>query len=105
MNRISQTEAWKQISACADVNAGRLTGRNLRRAYLPPIPPGTLAPDAARQLHADVYRSSSTPAGPDSIWYVVSSDGTPVAWLTRDATLVTPPADLTDYQRHHQEQA
>ncbi|MEV0136785.1 hypothetical protein AB0H83_51220 [Dactylosporangium sp. NPDC050688] len=82
MNHISQREAWKLINACADVNAGRLTGRNLRHQYLSPVLPGTLTPDAALQLHASVYRSRTTPAGPDTIWYVVSSDGTPVAWLT-----------------------
>ena len=52
---------------------------------------------AARDLQASVYRPHSTPAGPDTIWYVVSSDGTPVAWLTHHATVVTPPADLTGY--------
>ncbi|MET7397352.1 hypothetical protein ABZS66_28090 [Dactylosporangium sp. NPDC005572] len=105
MNRTSQTEAWARISACADVNAGRLTGRVLRYQYLSPILPGSLTPDAARQLHASVYRSHTAPADPDTIWYVVSSDGTPVAWLTLAATVVTPPADLTDYQRRHQQQA
>lgn len=105
MNHTPQSEAWQQIRACADVKAGRLTGRGLRYQYLSPVLPGTLAPDAALRLHASVYRPDATPAGPDTIWYVVSSDGTPVAWLTHDATVVTPPADLTDYQRHHQEQA
>ena len=105
MNHTSQTEAWQRIRNCADVKAGRLTGRNLRYQYLSPVLPGTLAPEAALQLHASVYRSDTTPAGPDTIWYVVSSDGTPVAWLTLDATVVAPPADLTDYQRNHQTQA
>ncbi|GAA4259864.1 hypothetical protein [Dactylosporangium darangshiense] len=105
MNRISQTAAWQQIRACTDVNAGRLTGRVLRYQYLSAILPGTLAPAAAQQLHASAYRRHSEPATPDTIWYVVSSDGTPVAWLTLDATVVTPPADLTTYQLQHQEQA
>jgi hypothetical protein len=105
MNHTTQTEAWRQIRDCADVKAGRLTGRCLRHTYLTPVLPGTLSEDAALQLHASVYPSPSTPAGPDTIWYVVSCDGTPVAWLTLQAEVVTPPADLTDYQRHVQTQA
>ncbi len=105
MNRISQTDAWPLIRACTDVNAGRLTGRVLRYQYLSAVLPGTLAPQAAQQLHASVHRRHTEPATPDTIWYVVSSDGTPVAWLTLDATVVTPPADLSSYQLQHQQQA
>ncbi|WP_433616829.1 hypothetical protein ACQP2P_15955 [Dactylosporangium sp. CA-139114] len=105
MTRSTQTDAWRLIRACADVTAGRLTGRCLRAVYPAPIPPGALAPDAARQLHDSIYRTGDTPAGPDSIWYVVSSDATPVAWLTRNATVITPPADRTSYQLDHQTKA
>src|SRR4051812_42943683 len=105
MNHTTQTEAWQLIRDCAEVKAGRLTGRSLRYTYLSPVLPGTLTEDAALELHASVYPSSSTPAGPDTIWYVVSCDGTPVAWLTLQAEVVPPPADLTDYQRHVQTQA
>lgn len=105
MNPTTQAEAWRQIRDCADVRVGRLTGRCLRRTYLTPVLPGTLTEDAALQLHASVYPPTGTPPGPDAIWYVVSCDGTPVAWLTRAADVVTPPADLTDYQRHIQTQA
>ncbi|MFG2042202.1 hypothetical protein [Dactylosporangium sp. NPDC048998] len=105
MNHTTQAEAWRQIRACADVRVGRLTGRCLRHTYLTPVLPGTLTEDAALQLHASVYPSPSTPPGPDTIWYVVSCDDTPVAWLTRAAEVVTPPADLSDYQRHIQTQA
>ncbi|MEV4513805.1 hypothetical protein AB0K00_33210 [Dactylosporangium sp. NPDC049525] len=78
MTRTTQDEAWQQISACLDVTAGR----RLRRTTFNPVPPGTLAPEAAQRLHASVYQPLGTPAGPDTIWYVVSADGTPVAWLT-----------------------
>lgn len=105
MTRTSQTKAWQQVSARLDVDAARISGRCLRRATVALIPPGRLAPDAARQLHDSVYRPRGTPAVPHSIWYVVSVDATPVAWLTYHATVVTPPAQLNDYQLQAQQRA
>jgi hypothetical protein len=105
MTRASQTIAWQQISACLDVTTARISGRCLRRAVFALIPPGRLAPAAALQLHASIHQPITTPAGPDTIWYVVSVDGTPVAWLTRGATVITPAADLGTFQLDLQQQA
>jgi len=105
MTRTSQSIAWQQISACLDVTTARISGRCLRRAVFALIPPGRLAPEAALQLHASIHQPISAPAGPDTIWYVVSVDGTPVAWLTRGATVITPAADLSTFQLDLQQQA
>jgi len=103
--RRSQTEALRFIRALGDVDAGRLRGRCLRYPDSPPVPVGTLHPEAAQELNASVYRQRGEPVTADMIFYVVSSDGTPVAWLTYHARVVTPPATLTTYQLGHQAQA
>lgn len=105
MPRCTQERGWQLVSALGPFDAGRLTGCCLRHNAFVPISPGTLTPDAAAVLHASLYRPADEPVTGDTIFYVVSSDHTPVAWLTYDATVVTPPADLTPYQRAHQQQA
>ena len=105
MPRCTQERGWQLASALGSFDAGRLTGRCLRHNALVPISPGTLTPDAAAVLHASLYRPAAEPVTGDTIFYVVSSDHTPVAWLTHDATVVTPAAALTPYQHAHQQQA
>ncbi|MEV6923973.1 hypothetical protein AB0M46_05595 [Dactylosporangium sp. NPDC051485] len=105
MTRTIPAIAWQQISACLDVTTARLSGRCLRRAMFALIPPGQLTPDAALQLHASIQQPIAASAGPDTIWYVVSVDGTPVAWLTRAAAVITPAADLSTFQLDLQQQA
>ncbi|MDP9792597.1 hypothetical protein J2S43_001109 [Catenuloplanes nepalensis] len=105
MPRYTLERAWQCISALGPVDAGRLIGHCLRYDTGVAIPPGTLTAEAADTLHASLYPPPGTPVTGDTIFYVVSSDRTPVAWLTYDATVVTPAAQLTAYQKAHQQQA
>ncbi|WP_020525185.1 hypothetical protein [Catelliglobosispora koreensis] len=104
MSRCTQTQALQRFAALGDADAGRLTGQCLYHNSSP-IPPGTLREDAANLLHASVYRQPGEPVTGETLVYVVSSDGTPVAWLDYQARVHTPPAQLTSYQRAHQVQA
>ncbi|GAB7048390.1 hypothetical protein [Catenuloplanes indicus] len=106
MSRCTQTEALRLFSALADADAGRLTGASLLGPVLPAIRPGQLTAESAGLLAKSLYRPRDTPAGAEMICYVVSSDGTPVAWLTYDAHVHAPPSGaLTGYQRAHQQRA
>lgn len=82
MSRPSQTEALREMRHLIDTNAGRIQGQSLRYRSHAPIPPGTLTRENAALLHDSVYRERGTPLTGDTIYYVVSCDGTPVAWLT-----------------------
>jgi hypothetical protein len=101
--RCTQTEALRRIQALSPADAGRLVAVTVRGHAAAPIPTGTLHPEAAARLRADLYpppgrRPASEQTAGDLIVYVVSVDATPVAWLTAHARVVTPPADLTTYQ-------
>jgi hypothetical protein len=96
----TRDETWRYVRSCQDVSAGPVDGRCLRGAQFTLIRPGRLTPDAAVELYASVSPEAqiARDPGPDSIWYVVSVDGTPIAWLTRAAEVVTPPGDFTSAQ-------
>jgi hypothetical protein len=79
MTRSSQTEALRMMRHLIDADAGPVRGRSLRYRDNAPIPAGTLTPEAAALLHDSVYRERGTPVTGDTIYYVVSCDGTPVA--------------------------
>lgn len=104
MSRCTQVDALHRFRSLSDADAGRLKGQCLYHTSTP-IPPGTLEPQAAQQLHEALYRHPRDREAAGTVCYVVSSDGTPVAWLDYEARVVTPPAKLTDYQRAHQVQA
>ncbi|MFK3983082.1 hypothetical protein ACI2K4_22230 [Micromonospora sp. NPDC050397] len=105
MSRSSQAEALREMRDLIDTNAGRVQGQSLRYRSHAPIPAGSLTPEAAALLHDSIYRERGTPVTGDTIYYVVSCDGTPIVWLTYGARVVTPAATLTSYQLRHQAQA
>jgi hypothetical protein len=102
---MTEERAWTRISALGDATAGSLTGRCLHDSTPEDITPGVLTGAAARELAANLGRpADEVPAG-SAIYYVVSSHGTPVAWLTYDACVVVPDAQLTSQQVRHRSQA
>ncbi|WIN00028.1 hypothetical protein ACTOB_003703 [Actinoplanes oblitus] len=103
--RITEQRAWTRISALGDVTVDSLTGRCLHQATPEDITTGTLTDAAARELTANLERPAGEAVTGDAIYYVVCSHGTPVAWLTYDARVITPGAELTDRQRHHRDRA
>lgn len=105
MTRATQQDAFAALRMLRDVNAGRLRGQALAHRYAAPVSPGTLDEQAAAVLAASVYRAPCAPVPATGIVYVASCDGTPVAWVTRDAAVVLPTAVLTDYQRRQQARA
>ncbi|GIE90497.1 hypothetical protein [Actinoplanes regularis] len=108
MTRCTQTEAFAAFRKLRDANAGRLRGQSLtytRYGRNAPIPAGTLHPEPAAQLHAAIYHPAGQPVTAAGIVYVVSCDGTPIAWLCRDARVVTPAAELSAYQLKQQTRA
>lgn len=104
MTQSTQQEAFTAFRMLRDVNAGRLRGQSLSR-YGAPIPCGTLEEHTAAVLRAELSRRPGTPLAGDALVYVISCDGTPIAWLSRDATVTTPAAQLTDYQMCQQSRA
>lgn len=101
MTQSTQQEAFTAFRMLRDVNAGRLRGQSIAR-YGAPIPCGTLDDQAVTLLRANQSRQPGTLLDDAAIVYVISCDGTPIAWLCRDATVTTPPAELTDYQIRQQ---
>ncbi|MEV6527140.1 hypothetical protein AB0M43_34940 [Longispora sp. NPDC051575] len=104
MSRCTQGEALRRFRHLADADAGRLVGRRLIDLCTP-VEPGTLATAPARLLHDSVYRTPGVPPERHMICYVVSADGTPVAWVDYHAHVTAPDAELTDYQRAQQAKA
>jgi hypothetical protein len=104
MTQSTQHEAFVAFRMLRDVNAGRLRGQSLAR-YVAPIPTGTLDEAAAATLRANQSRRPGTPLSADAIVYVISCDGTPIVWVTRELQVTTPAAALSDYQRRQQTRA
>ena len=105
MTRSTRQDALAAFRMLRDVNAGRLRGQSLAHRYAAPVSPGTLDQQDAAVLAASVYRAPGTPVPATGIVYVASCDGTPVAWVLRDAGVVLPTAVLTGYQRAQQARA
>lgn len=105
MRRRSLDEALRLFRSLADVNAGRVQGRCLRRGTSAPVPTGTLGAEAAAVLKASLYRQPGEPVVDAMVFYVVVCDGTPVAWLTYTAQVVLPLATLSKYQLVQQARA
>ena len=104
MTQSTQQEAFTTFRMLRDVNAGRLRGQSITR-YSAPIPTGALDEQAAAVLEANLSRQPGTPLAGDAIVYVISCDGTPIAWLTRAARPILPVAQLTSYQLRQQARA
>lgn len=105
MTGSTRQDALAAFRMLRDVNAGRLRGQSLAHRYATPIGPGTLNERFATLLAESVYRKPGAPVPPTGIVYVVSCDGTPVAWILRGAYVVLPEAVLSDYQRRQQARA
>ncbi|GIF01091.1 hypothetical protein [Paractinoplanes rishiriensis] len=100
--RCTQEQAWRLIRALGAVDAGRLVGHSLIH-HVPHIPAGALTAQAAQTLHDSLYPTTEVTG--DSICYVVSSDNTPVAWLTYRAQVTAADGQFSAYQRAHQAKA
>jgi hypothetical protein len=102
MRQVTNAEAYQSIRYAFDTTTGRLRGVRIG-PYPDPIPAGTLQAEPARLLHAALTRDPSDPVDGDWPYYVVSCDRTPIAWLTWHGHVILPAAELTAFQRHHQD--
>lgn len=101
MPRHTKDQAHQAMRRLADTSTGRLCGAWLRPSHNL-IPIGSLHPEPARQLRQTLDRPFDAPVGADTPVYLVACDGTPIAWLTHHARVVTPAADLTPFQLSNQ---
>jgi hypothetical protein len=104
MRQVTNAEAYRSIRRAFNTNAGRLRGVHFG-PHPDPIPAGTLRAEPAQLLHAALSRSPDDPVNGDWPYYVVSCDGTPIAWLTWHGHVILPAAELTAFQRRHQDLA
>jgi hypothetical protein len=104
MRQVTNAQAYQSIRYIGDTRAGRLAGVRIA-PYRDRIPAGTLTADPAAVLHAAMSRDRDDPVRSDWPYYVVSCDRTPVAWLTWHGHVVLPDAELTAFQRRHQDLA
>lgn len=103
--RVTVEQALRQFRRLHTADAGRLRGISLRSRWHQPIPTGDLPAHWADPLREAVTaRAHGTITG-TTPEYVVISGGTPVAWLTVHATVITPPVGATGVLAKHQRQA
>ncbi|GAA0812110.1 hypothetical protein [Spirilliplanes yamanashiensis] len=105
MRKSTNAEAYRAMRNAADTFTGRLSAVRLHGYRAATIPAGTLHAKPARLLRRTLDRTAGAPIDPDMPVYAVSCDGTPIAWLTHHARVVTPAADLSPFQTRHQRES
>ncbi|GAA2522664.1 hypothetical protein [Pilimelia columellifera] len=106
MRAVTNAEFYKWARSGHDAKSARLTGVDVLGRYSgTTVAAGELEPAPAAQLDAALQRYYVQPGGLDLPAYVVSCDGTPVAWLTLRGHPVAPAARLNKLQLRHQQQA
>ncbi|GGJ75577.1 hypothetical protein GCM10010123_01970 [Pilimelia anulata] len=106
MRAVTNTELFKLVECGHDCRSARLSAVDVLGRYGgTTVPAGQLHPAPAAQLAAALERQYGEPGSGDLPAYVVSCDGTPVAWLTLRGQAVAPAATLTALQHRHQDKA